>query len=880
MNCINISHPDFTYLLQNSLVHADVLKAKISIWMDKNTTDRFPTLSELGLTPKGNLAAAINLVEESVKNNTFPSIYKTLVEEGRTEEVIKDIAQQAQNLNQFGIPHRDGNEERMRANITSFFGKDITNAAIKAFPLLESIEQVTKEHRSIGSIQESEEINNVKQQITKLRDSDGNIPSNKMSEFNRLSKLLRFLQLPIERQVERAVEDFADKNNLTDKQKRYINSLIKIRDSFTEIIEELQELTSIEFVKSDFMDIVDSKNQSIQEIINNNVEQVNKTINEKSQKAANELGIEINKEYSANELDDFIQKHGSKQVKFIWNLIKNIAEKLGVKTRFSLEGQTTVPVGYAGHYAQGQIDNRASLLQTPDVAARVIVHELIHGVTNYIIDAVKNNKQDVIKLLTQKQINAVKKLSNLLKQLQSDSATKDFYGSKNEDEILAELTHDGFVEALQNKKLNFVEKLLDYILDILGIETNAYDEALQILKDLIENPIQYKELGFVSNNSLYSKLTEQEKQLTVEELTKQHRSITALKDLAAKLAYRIGGKVEFVNRTDVDWKGYNQGMTSVLNEAYMTPDTPFHEILAHPIIRAIKEGYYIPNYVESEIEITKKLINKEITKEQAKELRENRKIKTGNNQLYQSLLKELETGRGKEVFEQVKRDYNVKDKSGIESYDLDTRKATNKYTLEEQQEEAIVTLLGLMAADKLDAKKDATLISKLKELWKQISDLVKSLLRQDGIKIDELPITTTLNDLAEIMAYGNNKIILPGYKVEYSTPLGNKYDTLEEVNQEIRGLADANVEVDLSGVKIDTELSKEELEKIKELQSLKKEKEDYFISKKYQQDKDSELYKLNKQLDELKNKKVILNHSLVKRNTCAPPNQKLKLANV
>ena len=52
------------------------------------------------------------------------------------------------------------------------------------------------------------------------------------------------------------------------------------------------------------------------------------------------------------------------------------------------------------------------------------------------------------------------------------------------------------------------------------------------------------------------------------------------------------------------------------------------------------------------------------------------------------------------------------------------------------------------------------------------------------------------------MGYGNNKIILPGYKVEYSTPLGNKYDTLEEVNQEIRGLADANVEVDLSGVKI------------------------------------------------------------------------------
>ena len=83
---------------------------------------------------------------------------------------------------------------------------------------------------------------------------------------------------------------------------------------------------------------------------------------------------------------------------------------------------------------------------------------------------------------------------------------------------------------------------------------------------------------------------------------------------------------------------------------------------------------------------------------------------------------------------------------------------------------------------------------------------------KDGIKIDELPITTTLNDLAEIMAYGNNKIILPGYKVEYSTPLGNKYDTLEEVNNEIRGLADADVEVDLSGVKINNALNLSEQE--------------------------------------------------------------------
>lgn len=86
----------------------------------------------------------------------------------------------------------------------------------------------------------------------------------------------------------------------------------------------------------------------------------------------------------------------------------------------------------------------------------------------------------------------------------------------------------------------------------------------------------------------FQKLTAEEKSKTIEQVTKEHRSIVALKDLAHKLAHRIGGKVEFENRTDMDWKGYNQGMTSVLNEAYMDESTAFHEIMGHPIIRALK----------------------------------------------------------------------------------------------------------------------------------------------------------------------------------------------------------------------------------------------------------------------------------------------------
>lgn len=303
---------------------------------------------------------------------------------------------------------------------------------------------------------------------------------------------------------------------------------------------------------------------------------------------------------------------------------------------------------------------------------------------------------------------------------------------------------------------NWWNKFVKWIMNQFNSLSKLQKEELtQILTDAF---LTRQDLNNI-NNQQFQKLTSEEKVKTIEQVTKEHRSITALKDLAHKLAYRIGSKVEFDNRTDVDWKGYNQGMKSVLNEAYMTPDTPFHEILAHPIIRAIK----------------------------------NRAGKDGefnwhgpkgstNSELYNNLIKELETGRGREVFEQVKRDYVYKDFKDFDNIidiskdfkivpdagDTDKGKyyltnddgenfgnynleeIVNKfpeyfkpiaYTLEEQQEEAVVQLLGLMAADKLDKIKDKNLISLLKELLLQMSEYIKSLFTTKEIRISELNVS-------------------------------------------------------------------------------------------------------------------------------------------
>lgn len=47
MYCINISHPEYKNLLYNSKIDPIFLKAKISMWMDYNGNDSFPTIEEL-----------------------------------------------------------------------------------------------------------------------------------------------------------------------------------------------------------------------------------------------------------------------------------------------------------------------------------------------------------------------------------------------------------------------------------------------------------------------------------------------------------------------------------------------------------------------------------------------------------------------------------------------------------------------------------------------------------------------------------------------------------------------------------------------------------------------------------------------------------------
>ena len=400
-------------------------------------------------------------------------------------------------------------------------------------------------------------------------------------------------------------------------------------------------------------------------------------------------------------------------------------------------------------------------------------------------------------------------------------------------------------------------------------EAKALIEKLGLLgfyKEYIKNGYNIPTNGITVDNKeiLYQNQTNSTEGIIAAEKT--------IRDLAARISDRIGMKVVFESDRSKEYKGKIENNVAYVNLAYATLDTVFHEVAGHSIIRALKNqfkgrdfkvgtkatfhGYGEPYRVtitkinsEDSVEVIDENGNKDT--HSLYELSD-----TTNNELYQNLLKELEYGRGKEVLDRIKRDYDIKtskyqkledenDINHIESVDTfkigndeykyeykefegysgyypsftkdgreikfeEFKQAYNKnidslsvkYTLEEQQEEAIVELLGLMTAEKLDAVKDGKLISLLKRLLKEMKQFVRSLINQKEVEIDKLPDNMTLGDLSDLLAYSNSKLILPGYEVEYTTPDNQKFKTYQEASNHISELAKNVKDVDLSDTQL------------------------------------------------------------------------------
>jgi hypothetical protein len=339
------------------------------------------------------------------------------------------------------------------------------------------------------------------------------------------------------------------------------------------------------------------------------------------------------------------------------------------------------------------------------------------------------------------------------------------------------------------------------------------EEARQIQRD------DAQRLGISYNDDYLFQLTSDQGIKTAE---------SVMKDVAVRLTERIGIPAKFINDVNQKFKGRletnDNRKLAIINLAYATLDTPIHEIIGHPLMDTIQ---------------------------------------TYNNTLYNNLIKELNAGVGKEVYDRVERTYNFKEKEiGFSEGDILTQRQKNnneilskvqKYLTEQYKEykgefnediinlvankkfslpndanqymlkikgddvsvfqyeaeskeniekEALVELLGLMTADKIDKKQNKNLVSLLKELLKRLNEVIRKLITSRNVDLQNLPENATLGDISDIIAYSNNKLILPGYKVKYTTPDNVEFPTYGEASQHISELTKSFEDVDISNTNI------------------------------------------------------------------------------
>ena len=164
---------------------------------------------------------------------------------------------------------------------------------------------------------------------------------------------------------------------------------------------------------------------------------------------------------------------------------------------------------------------------------------------------------------------------------------------------------------------------------------------------------QYEKQTNIPDNTFYQ--LSQDNTSPFEKMTYEQQQAfeKTIRDLSARISDRIGIPYKIINRKDQIFKGrieikndygFDTNIHTIINLAYATLDTPIHEILGHPIIRAIKnidDNTPIDKskrFSDEYFEYFRELQKDGKTVKQAEELA-NKKFDIKPNTLYQKLLK-------------------------------------------------------------------------------------------------------------------------------------------------------------------------------------------------------------------------------------------------
>lgn len=291
--------------------------------------------------------------------------------------------------------------------------------------------------------------------------------------------------------------------------------LIANTTKFKNIVDTLNKYINTNFTYTEEMQKFDNLELNEREkIISDYKKSANKIFEKERQigrKNLKENNLSENTEYNPENI--IKDRKINPQTKKIWNDIRLLAKKLNIKIKFVAD--KTI-YGYDGNFVTdtGEIQINAKILNDDLNLTETIVHEVIHALTYKIIHNVENN---ITEGLTSTQIKAVRKLKKLYDELKNDNNISNLYALHDIYEFIAHLSNEEFSNILRKKDRNFLEKIVDYILDILGIE-NAEELTRKYLKEILTSAEYYlKKEGIAVKKSEKSTLNKiSEKELTPE----------------------------------------------------------------------------------------------------------------------------------------------------------------------------------------------------------------------------------------------------------------------------------------------------------------------------------------------------------------------------
>ena len=213
-----------------------------------------------------------------------------------------------------------------------------------------------------------------------------------------------------------------------------------------------------------------------------------------------------------------------------------------------------------------------------------------------------------------------------------------------------------------------------------------------------------------------------------EQFSREQKMRFSLNNVINMLKTKFGVKVRVVNEPGSFWRGkYSKGVITI-NEAYVSPDTPFHEVL-HPFIDVIKKD---------------------------------------NPELYNALLEEVKNSEeGKSEFEYVKNAYS-------------------ELNEDEQWDEVLVQRLGRMSARQYLAKEET------KNLFDRFVDWIKTTLAKLGIMTQDFRTNMSLEEFADLIVNPsfvfdlNRKMDFENNAERFSKLSNNFDDVINVVRQKLQ----------------------------------------------------------------------------------------------